>query len=427
MLLLFAAHSAQAKVKVVESSAKKAPVWFFGSEKEAIIASSNSDISLEDAKRRVMEEVKVKMIESVAQNINFSSFSKIEQKSGDENSFSDEFKSALLVNSAKIPYISGISESKIEGFYWEISEDSETKKRSYVYSIKYPMPQAEIEKMIDEFKKKDAEMQQELEMLQSSSANVASIEQIYDAVQLSTTLADYFFDSTRRGQASNLRSKFMDLYSRITVVTAEQSLGSAIVELKMGSKKITSSKAPTLIYDREMIQDVAIVPYEGGFKLTYDARFCQEDLPYTITLRLNIGQRRVEHKVSFTRRAGAEFELYPQGTITLTAQNIESGKLTTLQLNMKLHAEGVDGDLHIEKITLKVPNLVDELYFDKINANGSSKGEYTVLAIMPSSAALSGAASSSTVKILSGEMSGYYGAKRERFSETFSRPYSCNW
>lgn len=429
VLLLCGIHYAEAKVKVVESSARQAPEWRGGAEEESIITSSMSDISLEDAKRRAMEQVKVKMIESIAQNINYTSLSKIEQTSGDVNSFSDEFKSALLLNTARIPFISGISESKITDFYWEVREDKALGTRQYLYTIKYPLTHAQVEEYVAEFERIDTAWAQELEMLDSGYYNLSSIDEIGEAISKCSELEGYFFDAVRKRSASELKMKYSALYGRISVVTKREALGEAFIALQIGDRAVSATTTPIAQYDKELIQNLQIVPRDGGFELLYDPQYCRDDIPYIIKLSFVVGSRRVAHEVTFTKSSKLKVRLQPQGTVTLTAQNIKQTVIEGVQFQMDLMVEGLPANtpITVDVVTLRVPNLKDEFYFNKVSAKYVGSGKVTLLGLFVTPTATTGEASAATIKLLTGELSGYYGVDKTPFNSKFSRTYNCNW
>lgn len=428
LLLLFSAE-VSGKIKVVESSSKKVPVWYNGAAQESIITSSVSDISIDDAKRRAIEQIKMKIVESIAQNINSTTFSKIEQKSGDEDSFSDEFKSVILLNSAKLPFISGISENKIESYYWEVNEDSKTKKRNYVYSLKYPFSHADAEELIKRFEALDQEKSQELEMLDMGYAHVSSVEEIADALLKCEELKSYFFDATRKSAVSTLKAKYTSLYNSFTFVTKSEELGRAYVTLQIGDRPIATSQSLKANYDKAVIQNLQVVPRDGGFEISYDPQFCEDDLPYVITLNYTAGSRHLSHSVTFTKSRASKVRIQPQGVVTLTAQEISSSSLTNIQLNIDLMVEGVPQGtpISVDVVTLRVPTLKDELYTNKLSVKYVSDNQVSLMGLSSTTIALTGEKSGSTIKILTGEITGRYGADNKAFKSKFTLPYGCNW
>lgn len=134
-----------AQFKVVEKSTKKAPAWYQQMVADYLIVSAHEP-TLEEAQAACLQEVKKQIIQAVAQNITFSESSTMNQKlEGDEiTEFVDIYSSNTDVKAATVPFVQGISLSKVEDYYWEKLQDKKTKEVYYNYSMKYPFTQLEL-------------------------------------------------------------------------------------------------------------------------------------------------------------------------------------------------------------------------------------------------------------------------------------------
>ncbi len=432
LLALALVEPAAAKIKVVESSSKEPPAWYIGAVQDAIITSAMSTVSVDDAKQNAVSQIRVKVVESIAQNINYSAFSKIEQKSGDENSFSDEFKQALLLNTAKLPFISGISESKISEFYWQVTQDTKSKIFSYTYSLKYPLPQDELKAFIAQFEAIDKQKVEQLERLESDYSYIADVADIGEAINECAELDTYFFDRERRAKVATVRGRYSSLYDRITSVTSDEELGRAMIVLRIGDKPISSSQKPYARYDRDAITNLSIVPCEGGFEVSYDTKYCQRDIPYVINLSIPIGGRRLSHQITFTKEHDddpGQVKIAPQGVVTLTAQDIKEGSIGGVQIEMDIQAKGLQANesITVTTVVLTLPDLKDDIYCNKLSTRYTDKERLTSMGLCGSTIARRGGKSSATIKLLQGEIQGYYGKGNTPFKVKFSRSYRCNW
>ncbi len=198
ILFLLLSLPGVAKVKVVEKSAKKVPEWVNATRKDCIITSAIAP-GLERAKEECFGQIKKTIIDAVAQNVKASSESTISQESVNDGiqNFLDTYTSSFQTQSAKVPYLSGISESKAEDAYWEKRLDTETKEVSYLYCVKYPFPSLELKKLVREFQRQDAEMNDKLQALKDLYGEVASVEQIDKSIADIEVLKHYFFDDVR--------------------------------------------------------------------------------------------------------------------------------------------------------------------------------------------------------------------------------------
>ncbi len=431
LLLLCCIEPSSAKIKVVESSSKQVPVWYNGTVEEFIISSTISDISLDDAKRRAMDQVKVKVIESVAQNISHTIYSEVIQRSGDVNSFSDEVQSVLLLNSANLPFISGISESKVEESYWSITEDTSTGKRNYIYSLKYPFSHHDARVLVATFKELDETMSERLKHLEQLYESVSSVEEIFESISKCGELERYFFDATRRAAVESLKERFSSLYSQIMIVTQSERLGWARIVLKIGDREVSSAHSPNVKYDRVTIQDLHVTHRNGGLEVSYDPQFCDENLPYIITLNFKIGSRMLSHDITFQKGDDIEIKLQPQGVVALSAQTITSTSLTSVKVSFDLKFEGLPQStpIVVDDVTMRMPSLRDEFNWSSPSVRYIADGVLKVEGLNDSTISLSGDPSNTLVKLLSGEVIGHYEleGKMTPFRAKFSLPYSCNW
>ncbi|MBE9488476.1 MAG: hypothetical protein IMY73_04755, partial [Bacteroidetes bacterium] len=78
---------AQGKLKIIEKSSRKQPIWLNSTENEYIITSAISN-NIEKAKEMCMDNVKKSIIDAVAQNV----------KSSDQSTISQETVNSEIVN-----------------------------------------------------------------------------------------------------------------------------------------------------------------------------------------------------------------------------------------------------------------------------------------------------------------------------------------
>ena len=144
-LLFSLTSTVSAQFKVVDKSSKKAPAWYQQMVADYLIVSAHEP-TLEEAQAACLQEVKKQIIQAVAQNITFSESSNLNQKlEGEEiTEFVDTYSSTTDVKAATVPFVQGISLSKVEEYYWEKLQDKKTKEVYYNCSIKYPFTQLEL-------------------------------------------------------------------------------------------------------------------------------------------------------------------------------------------------------------------------------------------------------------------------------------------
>ncbi len=427
LVMLFGALSVTAQQKIVDKSARRAPKWVDGTEQNYIITSAISSVSLEDAKRLCLESVKTRIIEAVAQNVTFSAESTMQQTSGDSASFQEDFKSTLTLNSANVPFISGVSPSRIEDSYWKVMHNKASDQTSYYYAIKYPLPSVEIKSMIYDFENRDAQMMERYHQLEQGLESVESLEQITDAIAACGELESYFFDQTRRSAAQSLKAAYKRLFDRVTIVTLDEQLGEATLGLMLDGREISSAQQPLLMYDKDDIQAARIMPKDGKYELTYDYQFCEQGLPYTFVVRMKIGPKSVEHRVNFTYTK-SDPVIQPVGEVILTADRIEGDTIKGLSVRMRLRVSDVGEEFVVRSLVLNVPGVLKPIVIDDLNELYAQSDVVVLKIDYPGDVLrIKGYESGSSIKMLRGEITLSFGTPSQRFEKSFALSFSSNW
>ncbi len=363
-VLLCTVAVTQAQVKVVDSSARKAPTWYEGARQDYIIVTS-VDSDMERAKTNALDDVRKHIIESVAQNVTSSSQGNISQTSvdGQITSFLDEYKSSMSTQAASVPYLKGISASRIEEFYWEKRQDRSTGAVTYVYSILYPFPSVELKSLVAEFQKRDKQMMAEYERLASEIHSVGSVEQIDKAVADLNPLIAYFFDEVRKNQARTLQNNYRALYDRITFETVSNELGEYRFRLMLEGRPIATSQRMTLKAD--CATKLAAQPHGDVITVTYDYDGCAWDEENGVTVTMRLNNKNVAHKFHYTVKKNA-VEVYPEKTVYLTASDKGDGVVTNIEIRMTIHSD-LGGPYTVKNVTLEVPGLSEPLFLDYLD------------------------------------------------------------
>lgn len=289
---LYGVADAAQPIKVLDRSASKAPVWLDRTQEEYVITSAIAD-DLDAARNQCLDNVRTKIIESVAQNVQFGTESRIAQSAGNSGitDFTDQFTSVLKTQSANIPFIRGISVSKIEDSYWEKRMDKETKKVTYLYAIKYPFPRIELKKMTREFEQRDREMVARYNALEKGIDSVASLEQIDRAIEDLKPLITYFFDDVRKQAAISLQANYRKLYDQVVIETAEEKNEEAFLVFRLNGRPIKVSQQPKA--KSECATQIACHMEDSGCRVTYSTEFCEENAPGEIRLTFRWGVNRL--------------------------------------------------------------------------------------------------------------------------------------
>lgn len=203
--------------KVIDKSASKRPAWY-GQVQEGYIIVAASAETLEEAQRKCIERVKILMLESVAQNIEYSTETIIEQVTHNQDVQSDiKFRQSGKISVVNLPYITGVSLSNAQESYWEAVQDKQSKKVSYSYSLIYPYPRSAYRQLLAEFEEMDAKMvayvQQSEENLKTAF-NIDSMEICMVNIKMAE---DYFFDNQRKTKARNVIDQYTKAFRQFNV------------------------------------------------------------------------------------------------------------------------------------------------------------------------------------------------------------------
>lgn len=246
--LLMLPFAVAAQTKILEKSAKKAPSWLVSTGKDYFV-STNIAPSLSEAKELCLADIKKQIISAVAENIKASTAGSTSQTTQGQAivEFLDKFDSKYETRSAILPFVNGISMSKVEDFYYQKLEDKPTGKITYTYSILYPFSSQELNSLITKFRKQDAEMEAKLNEQAALMDKVTTTEQIDRCISTLTPLLDYFFDDVRINKTKNTIKQFRKLYDYITPVMEEGSIkGTLRYSLMLDGRRISSSTKPTI-------------------------------------------------------------------------------------------------------------------------------------------------------------------------------------
>ena len=112
------------------------------------IITSGRAAELEQAKQQAIENVKLSIVQSVAERVEVTTSHSTTELSGDVNSFLDTWKEEVKTESGNVPFLKGISLSKVDGWYWEKIKNKSTKAIFYRYHIKYPFSEYELNTLI---------------------------------------------------------------------------------------------------------------------------------------------------------------------------------------------------------------------------------------------------------------------------------------
>ncbi len=420
--MMLCAVSLSAAVKVVERSAKKAPVWLNTMEREYIITSAVAD-GLERAKALCMDNIRAQVIESVAQNVQSSNASTISQETMTSGitDFVDNFSSAFKTQAATVPFLTGISASKAEDYYWEKRLDKETGEITWLYSIKYPFPRIELKKLVDIFETNDRKMEVRYEQLRDEYDDIVSVEQIDKAVSDLKPLIDYFFDDVRKGAAQTLQRDYSALYGRIFLNEVSSRPGEYVYRLMLGDKAVSCSRKPSL--KSETLTQLHAEKRGTEWVVTYDYSDADVNEQNVVQLSQRVGSVSIREQI-FADLSGTVIELKPVGEVSMTAtvraDSVISG------ITMRMDASVNRNDLNIRGMALRVPGIRMPVVADDLDIPLESDGIVPVTLAFPGPYETDGSRAGGRVDLLRGSVTLSDG-KGTMHKVAVSVPVVYNW
>lgn len=285
--------------KVVEKSDKKAPAWYESAESGYIVASAEAS-SMEEARQQCLESVKRQILQAVAQNIEFSDSHVVKQTSGNGDritEFVDQYTAEGSTRAASLPFIKGISLSKVEGSYWEKRQEKKSGKITYAYAVRYPFPESEHESLVRQFEEQDREMEDLIKGMEAHISDISSVEEIDRCITKMQPAVDYFFDKTRREWAEGVIRNYRKLPTLITADSKADGKDSYLVSLSIEGKKITTASMPKLTSN--CASQLKAVPKGEDILVTYNCEDCLEDEENFVELTFRMPGKSLKHKFYF--------------------------------------------------------------------------------------------------------------------------------
>lgn len=285
--------------KVIEKSDKKAPVWYESAESGYMVASAEAG-NMEEARQRCLESVKRQIIQSIAQNIEFSDSHTVNQVTGNGDritEFVDRYTAEGSTKAASLPFIKGISLSKVDGSYWEKRQEKKTGKITYCYAIRYPFPESQHKALIAEFEKQDREMEDLIKSMETHISDITSVDEIDQCIIKMTPVVEYFFDKTRREWAEGVMQSYRKLPASITAESKANAKDACLVTLYLNGKRITTSVMPKLTSN--CASQLKANSRGEEILITYNSEDCLEDEENFIELTFKMPGKSLKHKFYF--------------------------------------------------------------------------------------------------------------------------------
>jgi len=417
---------AVAETKVVERSAKKAPEWLATAADGFLVVTVEAP-SIAEAQRLALDEVTERIIRSVASNVSLEQTNVASETVTDGAiSSSDSYTRTSRIKAANLPFLKGISLSKVSDMYWAKLRDKDTKAERYEYSVKYPYSRMDQRMIQADFEELDAAKEAELDALMQGLDNITSLDDISSGIAGADALAEYFFDNVRSAKVKSIRTRYNELYKTIGIIGSVTGNGSAECALSVNGQAVRCGLVPTVTSN--CASGINVTPADGKYHITYDTTDCLPDEENYLTVTFRVRGKRVEHRMSLNRdMPSGKFSVVPEGSVNLTADTIstDNSTITGLDIRLTLNNRGTT-DFGVKSLELNVPGLAAPIVIDDIDAIYSSRGNIQIKCHVHGDLRLTSAPNSGS-RMLSGRISLVNPLTGSVVSTRLSMPFTKNW
>lgn len=284
--------------KVVDRSAPKRPVWVGNIENGYIITSAVAP-TLEEAKRKCMDQVKVEMLASVAQNVEYSTETLLTQITHNQDVDSDiNFVQKGKTSVASLPYLTGVSEINAREAYWEKTYNKKSGVTEYTYSLIYPFSSSDFDSLKTQFDSQEAEMEAKVSASESRLESFGSVDELQEALSNLKLAEGYYFDAKRKAEVSKLIDRCRDCFAQLSVVSNKTDRCRYKCYITHNGRIIRYSALPKC--KSETATDIrSAVDSDGGFVILFSDEDCVPDDENRINVSFPIGQRTLRHTINF--------------------------------------------------------------------------------------------------------------------------------
>lgn len=297
LIVMFVITTASAQSqgwKVMESSQKKQPEWL-GKSSTTYMTVSCEDKDLETARRRCMQTLYVKIVEGIATNISSSYKESLQNElRNDDVTTTEKSESKTTVIAARLPFLSGISETKIQDSYWEKRQDKKTKQITYMAAIQYGITEGQLQLWREQFKELDAKMEQKMKDLDNLAKNISKVEDIDNGTASCQELISFFLDEQRQEHAKKLQNEFQAMFRQLSLVGEERE-GKWYLDVMLQGRKIKCSR--TMKLASKCADDMRATSQNGGYVVTFTCLDCLKDEENTIEATVSVGKIKLKYTI----------------------------------------------------------------------------------------------------------------------------------
>lgn len=287
--------------KILERSEKKIPAWY-SSPGNGFIFAEGEAATLAEAQEKAVRQLVLQVVQSVGVNVEHSS--SMSASSGvDDGALHEKelFESSTEIAYARLPFVKGISLAEAQATYWEKLMDKSSGKTFYKFAVLYPLSERRVAEMRTQYEREDSEKSASLKECRRMLSEVASSEQIEDAVRTLTSLRQFFLDTARQHEAQELCESYRSLYKDVRMEFGIPADGKVAMRFKLFDRTF---KAPVkLRLKSECAARLSAVanPEGDGFIISYDDIDCLPDEENYIEVTARFGNTYLKDRLPISK------------------------------------------------------------------------------------------------------------------------------
>jgi len=288
-----------ANEKVVDRSARRAPDWLYGMQKNYIITTAEGS-TIDIARDLAMQSVKERILTAVAEHVESEARTALTETThnGDIETLTI-FSKQIASHSAYIPFLNDVSEAHAEDYYWEkIQKDKNT--FYYRYNIKYPFSSVQIRHIIAEFKQHETDMDAQMQAFSETDfATFTSVEQMLNRCSdLRAFTQSLPAEDARTRTCEAIQDRYRTMLGNLRIHVLQVSRNQADVQLCYGTKPVVCLSKPRL--KSNCLTELRYVPFEDGqggrITYNYDAG-CYDDEQNYLNISFSVQGKNISEKI----------------------------------------------------------------------------------------------------------------------------------
>lgn len=285
-----------AQWKTIEKSRKEQPAWIGGAERNYLIVSAEAP-TLEAVKEKLLVSLREQIISSIATHITAQTVQQRQESvNGTDRLYTEKTTSLITSKASHIPFVSEISLSKAQDFYWLKLYNKKTKEYKYEYHVKYRFTDFELADLVNQFNEREEALNRRLQTYNERLEQISSIEEIDRILnELKTFLTEFDTDDPRRSQTEQLSNNFRQLYNHIRIQQEEVTTNDHLrFCLYLKDRPISSAQKPQL--RANCASRLSSVLENTTYTIRYDNSGCYTDDENFIEVRFRFGNKIVSQK-----------------------------------------------------------------------------------------------------------------------------------